>query len=139
MEYLELILKNVEIKHIYSLLLLTKIIDKDNIKDSHFYIDNQDYKYYEDLNFYDYYLESATGMIKSGYADIGVRVYDVVTIISGSESIVEVVMNFKRVETYEMTKILEWMKLNIKFASHMILGIEPVETVEEIIFIIEKS
>lgn len=138
MEYLELIFKEVQLDNVESLLTNLGITKTGNLQDSHFFLDNQDATYSKNIDFSKYYSVPATGMLRSNYAEIGAKIYDVVTIISGCFPTVEIVLNFQNISLENREKIYYWMQSNSRYANQIILGIEPVETDDEIIYVINN-
>lgn len=136
MEQLELVFKGVLLTDLEKLLSELAILESNNLQDSHFYINDQDMQYFERLNFFEYYSTPATCMIKSRYAKVGLSVQEAVTIISGCSPSVEVVLNFNAITPNGQVKICDWMRTKVDLAEQIIFGIEPVETEEEIIYVV---
>lgn len=94
MDKLELVIKGVSVEYLYTLLKGMNVLNIKNIQYSHFYVEDKDIEYSDEIDFKTYYTKKNTGMIVTKSANIGVKVNNVATVISGCNHKVEVTVNF---------------------------------------------
>jgi len=152
MENIELIFENIQAKNLEKLLFEDLSIQKEKIKTSHFY-DNEEKK---DLEFKDvvsleeYFSRPGTGNIFLEEVDIGTIISNVIIVISFDEVYGDVVINFpsneilnteKRLERKKYEAVLKKILLIYKNIdmSKVLLGYEPAEDEDMLICRIDEN
>ena len=147
MENLEVIFKNIEVSEI-DLLLEQLKFDTDNIRRSHFYKEGKDIGYSELDNLEKYFSTPGTGNLFVKYLDIGIKIPDVMLILSFDKKYGDITLNFpeenilfeetakaekEKIIKNKMRKILELIEM-----TSIIFGYEPAEDTDMLIFELEK-
>lgn len=132
---LELVLNGVYVENLENILTNINVLNKKNILDSHFYINDMDITFSDSIDFKKYYSVPATSMFYVKYVNVGVKISDVVVIISGVYPTVEITINFyDNLCKDDFKKIYGWMQNNIQIAFSMVFGWEPNETPDDVLY-----
>lgn len=108
MEYYDIRLEHIPVSILAS--LLSKLeIGPETVERCHFFIDQQDVYCYEEVAIDTYFVKPATGLLFLKTVCLGTILEDVVIILSGKESIVEMTLNFPRTDNIDQN--LELLKL----------------------------
>lgn len=94
------------------------------VENAHFYVDGEDIHDPSFIDWYTYFSRGATCSMKLSTAYIGIVISDVIVIISGDITSLELTINFPAYDTYlnHLDSIYTWMD-SLSFPS--ILGYEP--------------
>lgn len=151
MENIELIFKNIQIDNLEKILFEELKMLIAHVKESHFYdsLQEKDLKLQDVPSLKKYFSHSGTGNILLQELDIGVKVSNVIIVISFDEIYGDLVVNFpcneliidkkEAVNKYNLilNKALSiYKKLNLK---KVIFGYEPAEDDDMIVFRIDKT
>ncbi|MBF0779025.1 hypothetical protein [Streptococcus cuniculi] len=129
MERFEISVKGVVAKDIENILTLMDFNAK-NIISCHFFIENRDIYHYESIDFGHYFTQPATCYFHLKNISIGPLIEDVLLIISGSLSAVEITCDFPySLEQYRISsqKILEKLQAFKSQANSVVFGFEPLD------------